>query len=242
MALGSNNAQQRAREIHQKAWESLPWYANGTLEGTELELVENHVSICVTCRSELKFLQGLGLQIHSSDALDTSAQRGLSEIMSRIAEQQSDVSLAPRSQQPLRSLAGRIANQLRISPSALPKLLAAQAALIVLLVGLIVVRYRSDPGATFHTLSDPSPISQSLSTEIRLLFVDQATERQVRELLQKHRAQIIGGPSPLGVYTVALDPALALEDTDKVLDQIRSKAIVRFADRSTHQAVGGETE
>ncbi len=241
MALGSNNARQRAREIHQQAWESLPWYANGTLEGAELELVENHVSTCVTCRSELKFLQGLGLQIHSSDALDTSAQQGLSEIMSRI-DKQLGAAIPTHNQPGRRLIIGRFANLLRIPSAALPRVLAAQAALIVLLVGLIVVSYRSDSRATFRTLSDPAPISQGLSTQIRVLFVEQASEKQIRELLLEQGAQIVAGPSPLGVYTVALTSDLDPPETEKILDQFRSRAIVRFADRSTTRAASEEAE
>jgi hypothetical protein len=50
----------------------------------------------------------------------------------------------------------------------------------------------SDPGA-----AAPRP-------QIRLVFSEQATERQIRDVLMKVRGRLVDGPSPLGTYTIEI--------------------------------------
>ena len=44
---------------HAEAQHLLPWLANGTLSGTELERVQAHVKACATCRADLAALHML---------------------------------------------------------------------------------------------------------------------------------------------------------------------------------------
>ena len=44
---------------HREAQAALPWLANGTLAGAELERVEAHVHGCGACRAELAMLHTL---------------------------------------------------------------------------------------------------------------------------------------------------------------------------------------
>jgi len=77
--------------------------------------------------------------------------------------------------------------------------------------------------ALFHTLSAPSgssyaatgssgPLGSNASElvaiaprpQIRLVFSEQATEKQIREVLIKVRGRLVDGPSPLGTYTIEI--------------------------------------
>lgn len=42
---------------HLEAQDALPWLANGTLAGTELERVQAHVASCADCRADLALLR-----------------------------------------------------------------------------------------------------------------------------------------------------------------------------------------
>lgn len=46
-------------DAHQEAQHSLPWLANGTLEGTERERIQAHLHGCAACRSDLALLHTL---------------------------------------------------------------------------------------------------------------------------------------------------------------------------------------
>ena len=52
--------------------ELLPWYANGTLAGEELQAVEDHLRNCAQCRQELAWLQQLRQQIKHIHAPESS--------------------------------------------------------------------------------------------------------------------------------------------------------------------------
>jgi hypothetical protein len=62
--------------------------------------------------------------------------------------------------------------------------------------------------ALFHTLSAPSAGADAPSAaprpQIRLVFSEQATERQIRDVLMKVRGRLVDGPSPLGTYTIEI--------------------------------------
>ena len=48
MAMNVREVEDAGHTAHQSVWESLPWYANGTLEHGEHALVERHLANCVT--------------------------------------------------------------------------------------------------------------------------------------------------------------------------------------------------
>jgi hypothetical protein len=43
--------------LHLEAQDALPWLANGTLAGAELERVQAHVETCAHCRADLALLR-----------------------------------------------------------------------------------------------------------------------------------------------------------------------------------------
>ena len=49
-------AETSARNEHERSTLLLPWYVNGTLQGTELESVESHIAACPSCRAEISHL------------------------------------------------------------------------------------------------------------------------------------------------------------------------------------------
>ena len=198
---------------------------------------------CVTCRSELKFLQELGLQVHGSYDLEGSAQRGLSQVLSRIdrADSGGDGSAGRPSRETRSSRLQWLKRQLGGSPFAVQRALAVQAVLIVALVGLLVATYQTKARPVFQTLSD-TPVAITISTpQIRVLFAEQATEKQIRSLLEEVEAQIVAGPSPLGVYTLSIHTQEQYMDaTDDLIDYLKQSDIVRFADLASDQ-ISGET-
>jgi Putative zinc-finger len=73
-------------------------------------------------------------------------------------------------------------------------------------------RAAAPAGAVYHTLSAPSALAASAvasaagaaAPQIRVMFAEAATEKQMREVLLSTRGRLVDGPSPLGTYTLEL--------------------------------------
>lgn len=185
------------RTDHQATWQSLPWYVNGTLEGTELEQVEQHVQGCVACRAELTYLRQLGALVHAAEEFPLTPAVGLAALMERIDRADSGAE-APSP----RGIRSWIAPLYQASPG-IRRALVAQAAAILLLVGIITWAAGWQPAAEHHTLADvEAPVVDSRA-HLRVVFLPEAPEVRIREILGSVGGEIVSGPSALGVYTVA---------------------------------------
>ena len=71
-------------DLEQRALELLPWYANGTLEGEERELVARQVLASLTCRKELERLRRLHQLMQRDDAEAAATDREFERLMARI--------------------------------------------------------------------------------------------------------------------------------------------------------------
>jgi hypothetical protein len=87
------------------------------------------------------------------------------------------------------------------------------AAMVLLATALAFGPARRQPaGAIYRTLSEPSARAASLpatsataaAPQIRVVFVETATAKQMREVLLSTRGRLVDGPSPLGAYTLEL--------------------------------------
>jgi hypothetical protein len=79
--------------------------------------------------------------------------------------------------------------------------LAAQAALLVLVVGLAVLPGALSPRAPYRTLAENGDrrVGQAL---IHVVFAEDITEREMRTLLGRVHGKIVDGPSDFGIYTL----------------------------------------
>jgi Putative zinc-finger len=98
--------------------------------------------------------------------------------------------------------------------------LAGQLAALILLAAALAFGPARRQPALYRTLSEPSAQAVSLTAtsataaapQIRVVFVEAATAKQMREVLLSTRGHLVDGPSPLGAYTLELPvpaPAVA---------------------------------
>jgi hypothetical protein len=71
-------------------------------------------------------------------------------------------------------------------------------------------------------------VAPAAGQQVRVVFAEGATERQIRDVLLPIGGQLAGGPSQLGVYTVEL-PA-GRDPLPVVLQHLRSRPEVSFAE------------
>ena len=205
---------QEDERLHQRVWELLPWYANGTLPETEQRTVEEHAELCRRCREELAACRGLG------EAMRSSAAEPPVPHPARIALLKARLDQAEGSR--VRSLLGA-------TPKAVRWIVAAQLAAILILAAGWMWRTPPPPPAApaeYQTLSDPA--AASAGPRVRLVFAEGATERQMRDVLLAIGGRLADGPSPLGVYTVELSEGS--DPLPVILKHLKSRPEVSFAE------------
>lgn len=234
----------RDERSHQRVWELLPWYVNGTLPDPDRVRVEDHTAGCRRCQEEVETcrrtaaaIQGLG------DVAPSPHPVQLQRMLARIDEAERherqgrkvrrEESAAVRFAAPVRAL-------IAATPRPLRGAMLAQVAVIVLLVGVLVwgelhsgaagtSGASSQPPASYQTLSDPAaPPVPGGTVVLHLMFSPRATEKEIRGLLLEVHGEITAGPSPLGIYTVEV-PA-AGHPVSAVLARLHSESAVTFAE------------
>jgi hypothetical protein len=215
--------------MHQRIWELLPWYTNGSLAERESEMVTAHLAVCPRCEAEALTCQRTAEELRAvGEAAPSPHPVQLQRVLARIDESEREEgagggawgrgawsTLAAAARGPLRGA------------------LVAQAAAILLLVGLLAWRESSRPApeaappAVYRTLSDPAA-APAPAVDLRVMFAPQASEREIRGLLLGIHVQITAGPSRIGVYTIEIpadgDPVAV------VLARLRSEPQVAFAE------------
>lgn len=193
----------------------LPWYVNKTISEEDRHRVEEHLSGCADCQSEVLFLKRLEEAVETEpspvpspgllkDTLDRITRRRLN-LFDRLAEW-----LAP-------------APRLRWA--------AIATGLAIVLQTTVIVGLLSRSGEkTYETLTVTST-QQETGPRIVIAFEKNVTETVMRETLHTIRGQIVSGPSPLGFYIVELPKEESLS-IDKRLEELRAKKeVIRFAER-----------
>jgi hypothetical protein len=223
----------RGERLHERVSSLLPWYVNGTLSLRERERVEAHLAGCRRCQEEEQACrQTAGAVQSAGEVAPTPHPVQLQRVLARIDEAEREERTARRGG--LR-LAAPFRALIEATPRPLRGALVAQAAVILLLVGVLAWSElptgpeAAQAPAVFHTLSSPaSPPPLTPALRLRVMFSPKTTEREIRGLLLDVRGEITNGPSPLGVYTVEV-PA-GRDSLHAVLARLRSEPQVMLAE------------
>ncbi len=202
---------------HTETWEILPWYVNGSLEGDELEKIQQHLENCEKCRQEVTYLRRLTQALVRSEDVASAVDRPLSEALSRIEQIEVEKSSANLE---------RFWNAIR--PKRLLRPLLAVQTLVIL--ALVIALWQGPSGAppVFHTLSRPTGAVASKGFAVRMVFSPEVTEQELRRLLIELKGQIVEGPSPYGVYTVEIHSVADPDAAANFLEEIRARDEVEF--------------
>ncbi|HEX6865477.1 MAG TPA: zf-HC2 domain-containing protein [Thermoanaerobaculia bacterium] len=214
----------RGERSHQRIWDLLPWYVNGTLPGEERRAIEDHLAACSRCREEVTVCRVTREALAEAGEVAPSPHPvQLARLLSRVDELESGQG---RGRRPfLASL-----KALLVPESPVRALLAFQLAVTALLVGLLVWQQRQPETLPLYrtlSLSAPEP-PRGNAARVRVLFAETATEKEIREVLLRVHGEIVGGPSAFGSYTVEI-PTDG-ETPGALLAHLRSQPQVRFAE------------
>ena len=217
---------------HEEVWEILPWYVNQTLDDGEHEAVARHILTCRTCADEVARCQSMAAAIRAAeDALPRPSSENLSRLMERIDRVDAAAALERR-----RIRGGEWLQKIRLAFQETPTFsrwaLAAQSAVVVLLASAILFQASFAPFSRYRTLSDAGSSAGPARVYFQVVFADDIAEREIRTLLGSVGATIVAGPSPMAVYTVAMqaDDRAAPAPTREVLSVLRAHPKVRLAE------------
>lgn len=206
----------------------LPWLASGALDADRRRDLESHLERCPACRAEAERCRAERAQLRAEAAPAAAPHPAqLARLLERLddapeeAEDDGALRPAPAPRPRRRRLWSR-------TPPVARWLIAAQ---LVALAGLGLYAARPEPAPPdprFRALS--APAAAPARGVVRVVFTASASEAEIRALLLSVRAEIVGGPSAVGAYTLALDGAGAAEPVDVVLGLLRADARVRLAE------------
>jgi hypothetical protein len=202
------------QDAHAEAQDALPWLANGTLAGTELERVQAHVHGCATCRSDLA-------QLHTLRAAGQAPAPGL-DVDAAFAR------LLPQLDQP---------EALPVQPAALPvqrgwrmrlaandrswlrAAVAIQCCAIAVLAALLL---RPGPAGDDYRVLGATP---GVQTGLIVTFKPDTPERELRRIVLASGARIVGGPTATGAWLLGTEGTPAT-----VAARLRLEAAVTLAE------------
>ncbi len=204
---------------HASVWELLPWYHNDALDGVQRARVDGHLRECLICAHEVRRLRQLSMAIETP-ANEHACAQAFMRLSAQINAEQS-------------SWRGRL--RALLAGMLTPAPLLAGLAVAGLCAFLVVNHYPGNEVVSaaaekqFKTLGRqarlPSLLTQPL---LRVVLKDALTESQRQDWLLRHDAEVIDGPSPIGVLTVRV--ILAGRSVDDVIKQMRAEADTLFVE------------
>ena len=202
------------RTDHLDAQDALPWLANGTLAGAELERVQAHVATCAQCRADLALLRTVHAAGPGPD-LDFDPDRALARLMPQLD--------AP----PVQAKTGLLQRwRDRVAANDRTWLRAAVAfqfgAIAVLAALLARPSGQPDSPASYRVLGAAGANGMA---RVVVTFRPDTPEAELRRIVRASGARIVGGPTVTDAWLVGADGRL-----DPVLARLRAEPAVTLAE------------
>ena len=212
--------------VHSEVAELLPWYVNGTLEAQEHEVVARHLMACKACHQESLMLSRLQADLNE-DELDMDMRASLLRVRQRI-EQAAQPRGKPSGGRGVRQI---LADHWHRLERPVRQVLATQTALVAMLLMAVgwLVYTPSVPPANYRVLgahTSLASLNSAPTAQIVVVFAQDATERQMRAMLLRVKANVVHGPTAEGAYVLAVDAAQRAH----VLADLKQQVGVVFAE------------
>lgn len=227
--------QEQAREL-------LPWYAAGSLDDEEArqvaELVEKDEELAQEL-NELRLVQGAIEEVGDEEPEFRSEmiQEALQQIdrmeaenaahhsVEDAADETADRSTSTNWSQKVSEAASNYLNLLQwnATPAFARVAVIGQLAVVGLLSVALISNNSKD--IVSETLSGSQEITQTRQL-LSLAFNEGVTEMEMRQYLNSLKAEIVSGPTALGIYTVAVNESF---DMQTMLPQIKESALIQYA-------------
>ena len=237
---------------HGQAMSYLPWLAHGDLEPDIRRRLLAHLDQCADCRRELLYISELraALDVTAIETSSASAtppldiESSLASVMQRIDRAQPPADAA----RPV-----PLDSRRRPVPSRRFGLAMAAGLVLAVLAGFMLRPLLVDPvpgisledsepvPGTYTTLSEIPGESQTATAgkhgaELSIGFQPDTSITRIQAILQSIDGQIVGGPSALGILTVALKPPTESDALERALTTLRAQPETSFAEPAFPEA------
>ena len=193
----------QAVTAHRPVLELLPWYVNGTLSSSERLDVDRHLKWCTECRAEMALLRNVARFERSAVAAPVTPHPArLTSLLRRIEEGERGWVRGAR------SWIGGIWSPASGVPSGVWLVVAVQTLLVVAVAAFFFADRIPSPEPAYRTLTDPAPTFVGAAPQLltlRVVFAASLSAEEIRRWLEEHEAEILNGPSRIGVYTIGVD-------------------------------------
>lgn len=226
-----NNIKESAYAGHEEILLLLPWLTTGTLKGAELERVQNHLKVCLTCRRELSTLETLSVRIQESSSPDVSAVPSFERLMLKIGQAAPAEIPVARAAQPAK--APQWFGQWMATWFGMPSVRFACAATVLLMTLPLVLRDSSlgQSDALYHTLAMPGSMARLEENDLRVVFAQPLSPQQLNVLLSQIDGVVVNGPSTEGIYTIRIGgKSSGGQKVHAALSQLRQMPVVMLAE------------
>jgi hypothetical protein len=199
--------------------ELLPWYANGTLSQDERNMVEDRLREDTELRAELVFCETLREEVLGL-AADIPGDIGLSATMEKISVAQA---VAPYFMPAQDRLMGRLRDFFALNGTRRGAYSLGLALIVAqgFAISFLVQERSKEYGASRAKAVVPA----ASGPFVKLSFMSDAKEIDIRFLMIQVGASIVGGPTQLGDYYLYLKP----ERIDWAVQQFKKSPIVDSA-------------
>ena len=225
----------RVTARHAEAQDVLPWLANGTLAGAELERVQAHVETCADCRADLAALRTVRAAGPGLD-LDFDPDRALARLLPRLddAAAGDDDGALPA----CAPAAAPVAEPIVAAPGLLQRwrerfaandgawlraAVAAQCGVIAVLAVLLArPAAHTDTADAYRVLGAGGANG---AARLVVTFRPDTPERELRRIVRASGGRIVGGPTVTDAWLVGADGQAA-----PVLARLRAEPAVTLAE------------
>jgi anti-sigma factor RsiW len=211
------DSENRAYTTHDSALLLLPWHVNGSLDDEQRKMVDSHLAVCLTCRSELNNQHRITQIVQSRDATSVRADIGFAKLRRRIQPEH-------------RTLFSRVRDWSYSKLSA-PAWVWASGVAVAASV-FMALPLLHDPGGPatvpgeFRTLSADNGNLDFHANSLRLVFSAGIEDEIRQDILRMVNPVAVTAPSSRGVLTVQVpDGELA-----SALALLRDRKEVRLAE------------
>lgn len=229
---------------HKEVWSLLPWYVNGTLNGPELDRVRQHIDVCVTCRKELEIQHRLAEAVRNSNLVSLSSKVAFLRLRERITNEVQPPVHKTRWRHYFLSKCSHVSTSLFSSP-VLRRTAVALSAVLMIAITLFTAQRLSkvNEEPLYRTLATSPALPTAQNNEIYVVFSDSVERARINQLLRAARAEIVDGPSSLGVYTLRIVAGgTSGRDVLPVIEQLRRDPSVQLAEPVTSSSANYPTE
>jgi hypothetical protein len=197
---------------HEKVSLLLPWYLNKSLQGDELQQVEQHLRSCLICRREMQALDKLSKAVRQPSDLEMAAKLSFAGLKNKLPMPPAGVSASESFSNPvasqsyglLRPLKTR--NLLKAMPRFAYPYLAIAATVFMAVIPLLLYFPNAKLTANYYTLAAAKPEAVA-GPQLRVVFSPALPKSQIDAVLQQIQGQVVDEPNSVGAYTVKLTHA-----------------------------------